>query len=260
MSYENILTDLSEGISTITISRPKALNALNTSTLKELDHAIGEAETNKEVKVLIVTGSGEKAFVAGADIAEMSEFSTMAGREMVILGQRVFSRFENIDKPVIAAVNGYALGGGNELAMSCDFRIASENAKFSQPEVNLGIIPGWGGTQRMPRLIGRSMAKYLMMTGDMIDAAEALRIGLVDKVVPQAELMGSVRTIARLIMKKAPMAVRMVKRAINHGLDMDLASGVFYETEAYTTVFSTSDRVEGMKAFLAKREAAFEDK
>ena len=260
MTYENIITDLSEGILTITISRPKALNALNTPTLEEFDHAIGEAETNKEAKVLIITGNGEKAFVAGADIAEMSEFSTMAGRDMVMLGQRIFSRLENIDKPVIAAINGYALGGGNELAMSCDFRIASENAKFSQPEVNLGIIPGFGGTQRLPRLVGRGMAKYLMMTGEMIDSAEALRIGLVDKVVPQAELIGRVRAIAHIIMKKAPAAVRMVKRAINNGLNMDLASGVFYETESYTTAFSTSDRVEGMKAFLAKREAAFEDK
>jgi len=260
MIYENILADISEGILTITISRPKALNALNSPTLKELDHAIGEAEANKEVKVLVITGSGEKAFIAGADIAEMSEFLTVQGREMVMLGQRVFSRLENIDKPVIAAINGFALGGGNELAMSCDFRIASENAKFSQPEVNLGIIPGWGGTQRMPRLVGRSAAKYLMMTGEMIDANEALRIGLVDKVVPLAELMDRVRAIALLIMKKAPMAVRMVKRAINHGLDMDLASGVLYEVETYTTAFSTSDRVEGMKAFLAKREAIFEDK
>jgi len=260
MPYENIVTEINEGILTITISRPKALNALNTPTLKELEHAIGEAEINKDAKVLIITGSGEKAFVAGADIAEMSELPTVGGREMVMLGQRIFSRIENIDKPVIAAINGFALGGGCELAMSCDFRIASENAKFSQPEVNLGIIPGWGGTQRMPRLVGKSMAKYLMMTGEMIDVTEALRIGLVDKVVPQAELMERVRVIARLIMKKAPMAVRMVKRSINHGLDMDLASGVFYEVETYTTAFATADRVEGMKAFLAKREAAFEDK
>ena len=260
MVYENIATDLAEGILTVTISRPKALNALNTSTLKELDHAIGEAEANKEAKVLIITGSGEKAFVAGADIAQMSELSTLAGREMTMLGQKVFSRVEEIAKPVIAAVNGYALGGGNELAMSCDFRIAAENAKFGQPEVNLGIIPGFGGTQRLPRLVGRGMAKYLIMTGEMIDAAEALRIGLVDKVVPQAELMNCVRTIARLMMKKAPVAVRIAKHAINHGLDMDLASGIFYEAEAYTTAFSTSDRVEGMKAFLAKREAVFEDK
>jgi enoyl-CoA hydratase len=260
MVYENIVTDLSEGIFTIAISRPKALNALNTPTLKELDRVLSEAEASKEVKVLIITGAGEKAFVAGADIAEMSELSALAGREMTMLGQRVFSRVEELDRPVIAAVNGYALGGGNELAMSCDIRVASENAKFGQPEVNLGIIPGYGGTQRLPRLVGKGMAKYLIMTGEIIGAAEALRIGLVDKVVPQAELMDQVKAIARVILKKAPLAVHMAKKAINHGLDMDLTSGISYEAEAYTTSFATSDRTEGMKAFLAKREAAFEEK
>jgi enoyl-CoA hydratase len=257
MAYENIVTNLSGGIFTIVISRPQALNVLNTLTLKELDGVIGEAEAAGEVKALIITGAGEKAFVAGADITEVSELSTLAAREMTLLGQRVFSRVEELGKPVIAAVNGYALGGGNELAMSCDIRVASENATFGQPEVNLGIIPSFGGTQRLPRLVGRGMAKYLIMTGEMIGAAEALRIGLVDKVVPQAELMDQARAIARLIMKKPPIAVLMAKRAIDRGLDMDLSSGMSYEAEAYTTSFSTSDRMEGMKAFLAKREATF---
>ncbi|MDR1731995.1 MAG: enoyl-CoA hydratase/isomerase family protein [Synergistaceae bacterium] len=257
MAYENLVTELSDGIFTITLSRPKALNALNTATLKELDQAISEAETNGDVRVVIITGAGEKAFVAGADIAQMSELSTLAGREMTLLGQKVFAHLENIDKPVIAAVNGYALGGGNELAMACDIRVAAENAKFGQPEVNLGIIPGFGGTQRLPRLVGRGMAKYMIMTGEMVNAEEALRIGLVDKVVPQAELIQKAVEIARTIMKKAPVAIRMAKHAVNHGLDVDLATGVAYEAEAYTTTFSTADRVEGMKAFLAKREAAF---
>ena len=245
---------------TITLSRPQALNALNTTTLKSLEQAVSDAETNEAVHVLIITGSGEKAFVAGADIAEMSALSTLEGREMTLLGQKVFSHIENIDKPVIAAINGYALGGGCELAMCCDIRVASEKAKFGQPEVNLGIIPGFGGTQRLPRLVGKGMAKYMIMTGEMLDAAEALRVGLADKVVPQAELMDCARGIAHSIMKKAPVAICMAKHAINHGLDMDLASGIAYEAEAYTTTFSTADRVEGMNAFLAKKTAAFQGK
>lgn len=260
MAYENILTEVSEGIMTITVSRPKALNALNTATLENLDRAVGDAEADDSVRVVIVTGSGEKAFVAGADIAEMSELSTLAGREMALLGQRVFSHIENIDKPVIAAVNGYALGGGCELAMCCDIRVAAENAKFGQPEVNLGIIPGFGGTQRLPRLVGKGMAKYLIMTGETVDASEALRIGLVDRVAPQTELMDCARGIAQTIMKKAPVAVCLAKHAINRGLDMDLASGIAYEAEAFATTFSTVDRVEGMKAFLAKKAADFQGK
>ncbi|MDR1965311.1 MAG: enoyl-CoA hydratase/isomerase family protein [Synergistaceae bacterium] len=256
-TYENIVTEISEGVFTITMSRPKALNALNRATLEELDKAVAEAEANGNAKVLIITGAGEKAFVAGADIAEMSGFTPLEGREFGMLGQRVFSHIENSDKPVIAAVNGYALGGGSELALSCDIRIASENARFGQPEVNLGIIPGFGGTQRLPRLVGNGMANYIILTGEMVSASDALRIGLVEEVVPADRLIERAREIAKVIMKKAPVAVRIAKRAINLSQDVDLASGMSYEAEAFTTTFATSDRIEGMKAFLEKRSASF---
>jgi enoyl-CoA hydratase len=179
---------------------------------------------------------------------------------MTILGQEVFTRIENLDKPGIAAVNGFALGGGCELAMACDIRVASDKAKFGQPEVNLGIIPGYGGTQRLPRLVGKGAAKYLIFTGEMISAEEAFRIGLADKVVPAEELMDSVIALAKVIMSKAPISIKMAKHAINNGLNVDLKSGIAYEAEAYTTTFSTEDRVEGMSAFLEKRQAEFKNK
>ena len=252
-----ILCQKSDGIATLTISRPKALNALNTETLLELKKNIIEAAKAEDVSVLIITGDGAKAFVAGADIAEMQKLAPLAGRSMTSLGQEVFTLIENIDKPVIAAVNGFALGGGCELAMACDIRIASDNAKFGQPEVNLGIIPGFGGTQRLPRLIGKGRAKYYICTGFMMTAQEALNVGLVEKVVKPEELMETCRLVARTIAEKAPVAVMMAKKAINHGLDMSLEAGVSYETEAYTTCFATQDRVEGMSAFLEKRPAKF---
>lgn len=255
-----MLMEIADGIATITLNRPKALNALNTAMLNELKEAVLAAEAAVEAAVLIITGAGEKAFVAGADIAQMRELTTLEGRRMTMLGQEVFQIIENIEKPVIAAVNGFALGGGCELAMACDIRIAAENAKFGQPEVNLGIIPGFGGTQRLPRLIGRGRAKYYILTGEMIPAAAAFELGLADRVVKAGELPEVCREVAGTIAGKAPVAVRMAKRAINRGLDVDLASGVAYEAEAYTTAFSTADRVEGMSAFLAKRAAAFQGK
>jgi enoyl-CoA hydratase len=258
--YENIVTEISEGIFTVTLSRPKALNALDRATLEELDKAVGEAEDNGGAKALIITGAGEKAFVAGADIAEMSKFTALEGREFSMLGQRVFSHIENSDKPVIAAVNGYALGGGSELALCCDIRIASENARFGQPEANLGIMLGFGGTQRLPRLVGSGMAKYIILTGEMVSAAEALRIGLVEEVVPSGRLIERAREIAKAIIKKAPIAVRIAKRAINLSGNVDLASGMSYEAEAFATTFATSDRIEGMSAFLEKREPFFKGK
>ena len=209
--------------------------------------------------VVIITGSGEKSFVAGADIAEMKSLNIHEGRNMTRLGQCVFQEIENLSRPVIAAVNGYALGGGCELAMACDIRIASEKAKFGQPEVGLGIIPGYGGTQRLPRLIGKGRAKYYIFTTDMITAEEAFNMGLIDKVVPHGKLYEETLKIAEKIISKGPIAVRMAKYAVNNGMNMDLASGIAYEAEAYTTSFGSEDRIEGMSAFLEKRKADFKD-
>lgn len=257
--YNNVLYRIEDNIAFITLNRPKALNALNTETLRELDEAVSAAGKDENVKAIVITGEG-RAFVAGADISQMRDLTVQEGRDMTILGQEVFTRIENLDKPVIAAVNGFALGGGCELAMACDIRVASDKAKFGQPEVNLGIIPGYGGTQRLPRLVGKGAAKYLIFTGEMISAEEAYRIGLADKVVPAEELMDSVVSMAKTIMSKAPISIKMAKHAINNGLNVDLKSGIAYEAEAYTTTFSTEDRIEGMSAFLEKRQAEFKNK
>ncbi|QAT61074.1 crotonase [Acidilutibacter cellobiosedens] len=259
MGYKNIILDEKDGILTITINRPKVLNALNTDTLNELENVVRDIERDKEIMVVIITGSGEKSFVAGADIAEMKSLNIHEGRNMTRLGQCVFQEIENLSRPVIAAVNGYALGGGCELAMACDIRIASEKAKFGQPEVGLGIIPGYGGTQRLPRLIGKGRAKYYIFTTDMITAEEAFNMGLIDKVVPHGKLYEETLKIAEKIISKGPIAVRMAKYAVNNGMNMDLASGIAYEAEAYTTSFGSEDRIEGMSAFLEKRKADFKD-
>ena len=216
-------------------------------------------DKDDEVRVAIVTGEG-RSFIAGADIAQMSELNGTEGRDMTIQGQKVMELIESINKPVIAAVNGFALGGGNELAMACDIRIASEKAKFGQPEVNLGIIPGYGGTQRLPRLVGKGMAKKLIYSAEMIDAQEAYRIGLVDEVVPAEELMEAAEKLAKTIMSKAPIAIKMAKVAINNGINTDLTIGVQFEAESYTSTFVSEDRVEGMKAFVEKRPAEFKNK
>ena len=255
---ENVLMSIDDGVANIIINRPAALNSLNTATLNELKAAVIEADSNGCVNVLIITGAGSKAFVAGADIAEMRALEPLAGRKMTLLGQEVFSIIDNLDKPAIAAVNGFALGGGCELAMACDIRIASENAKFGQPEVNLGIIPGFAGTQRLARLIGKGRAKYYILTGNMLTAQEALEIGLVNEVVKPEALLERCKVIADQISGKAPIAIMMAKKAINHGLDMTLESGVAYEAEAYTTCFSSSDRMVGMSAFLENRSGMFE--
>lgn len=259
MEYHNILFEVNEGIGYITMNRPTAMNAINTAVLNELEHVLQYISNADDVKCVIITGNG-KAFVAGADIAEMSELSTLEGRTMAIKGQRVMETIENLDVPVIAAVNGFALGGGCELAMACDLRIASEKAKFGQPEVNLGIIPGYGGTQRLPRLVGKGTAKYLVFGADMIDANEAYRIGLVQKVVAPEELIPEAEKFAKQVIGKAPIAVKMAKTAINNGMNLDLKSGVAFEAEAYVSTFCSEDRVEGMKAFLEKRPAQFKNK
>jgi len=242
--YINLLVEKTDGITLITMNRPKALNALNIETLDELNSALREAHWDNETKAIIITGGGEKAFVAGADISQLSGLTILEGRAMAMLAQKVFSYIEEIDKPVIAAVNGYALGGGCELAMACDIRIVSVKAKFGQPEVNLGIIPCFGGTQRLPRLIGKGRAKYFIFTGEMISAEEAYRIGLADKLAEADNLLDESIKTAKLIMSKAPVAIKMAKHAINVGMNVDLASGISYEAEAYTTTLSTEDKVE----------------
>jgi len=256
-NYENILFGKENGIGIVTINRPKVLNALNAATILELDRLFDEIARDDSIHVVIVTGSGEKAFVAGADIAEMASMSAIEGRNWGKLAQAVFNKLENLPQPVIAAVNGFALGGGCELAMACDIRIASEKAKFGQPEVSLGITPGFAGTQRLPRLVGKGRAKELLFSGGMIDAAEAHRIGLANKVVTPEELIAAARDMAGIIMSRGPVAVRLCKAAVNEGLDMDLESGVAYEAEVFGLCFATADQKEGMSAFLEKRKANF---
>lgn len=259
MDYKNLIFEKREGIGYVTINREKAMNSLNTDVLSELENVFQYIGTDDEVKIAVITGKG-KAFVAGADIAQMSGLDRAEGRAMTIQGQKVMDLIEDTDKPVIAAINGYALGGGNELAMACDIRIASESAKFGQPEVNLGIIPGYGGTQRLPRLVGKGMAKKLIYSGEIIDAAEAYRIGLVDDVTSPEKLMEETEKIAKEIMKKAPIAVRMAKKAIDSGVNTDLKTGIRMEAEFYTSAFSSEDRIEGMEAFIEKRSARFKNR
>ncbi|WP_419026084.1 enoyl-CoA hydratase-related protein [Emergencia sp.] len=257
--YENIKYEVNEGIGYVTINRPKALNALNMDVLTDLYAAFTEIEADEAVKAVIVTGEG-KAFVAGADIAQMSQLNALGGREMMIMGHKVMNLIESVEKPVIAAVNGFALGGGCELAMACDIRIASEKAKFAQPEVGLGIIPGFGGTQRLARLVGKGMAKYMIMTAEMISAAEAYRIGLVEKVAAPEELMDEAVKVAKTIASKAPIAIATAKSAINNGFDMDMKSASKFEIETFTAAFGSEDKTEGMAAFLEKRAPEFKNK
>ena len=257
--YENIKYEVNEGIGYVTINRPKALNALNMDVLTDLYAAFTEIEADEAVKAVIVTGEG-KAFVAGADIAQMSQLNALGGREMMIMGHKVMNLIESVEKPVIAAVNGFALGGGCELAMACDIRIASEKAKFAQPEVGLGIIPGFGGTQRLARLVGKGMAKYMIMTAEMISAAEAYRIGLVEKVAAPEELMDEAVKVAKTIASKSPIAIATAKSAINNGFDMDMKSASKFEIETFTAAFGSEDKTEGMAAFLEKRAPEFKNK
>ena len=257
--YENIKYEVKESIAYVTVNRPQALNALNMDVLGELYDVFSTIEKDAEVKAVILTGEG-RAFVAGADIAQMYELSSIEGREMMTLGHKVMNLIESIEKPVIAAVNGFALGGGCELSMACDIRIASEKAKFGQPEVGLGIIPGFGGTQRLARLVGKGMAKYLIMSAETIPASEAYRIGLVEKVVAPEELLPEAEKLAKTIASKAPVAIGSAKTAINNGYDMDMKSASRFEIETFTAAFSTDDKREGMGAFLEKRAPEFTGK
>lgn len=260
MSFENILLEKQGSVAVVTINRPKALNALNADTLQELDQVFTDLAADDSVTAVVLTGAGEKAFVAGADISFMKDLTAVEGREFGLLGQAVFNKIENLPQPVIAAINGFALGGGCEIAMACDFRYAAENAKFGQPEVSLGVPPGFAGTQRLPRLVGKGRAKELLYTGDMIDAQEAYRIGLVNKVFPLAELLGAAVTAAQKISTKGQIAIRLTKSAVNQGLEMDAARGMAYEAEVFGLAFATEDQKEGMAAFLEKRRAEFKGK
>ena len=260
MDYQNILCAVENGIATITINRPKALNALNLDTVTELKDAIEKIAVDKAVKVVVITGAGEKSFVAGADIKEMATKTPAEGREWGQFGQNVFTEIENMPQPVIAAINGFCLGGGCELSCACDIRYAAENAKFGQPEVGLGITPGFGGTQRLTRVVGRGQAKELIYTGGMIGAEEAKAIGLVNKVVPQEELMPTVLKLAGKIAKNAPVAVQLSKAALNRGINCDVVTGIAYEAEVFGLCFSTNDQKEGMAAFVEKRKPTFEGK
>jgi enoyl-CoA hydratase len=258
-NYNNLIFEIKDGLGFVTINRPKVLNALNTELLDELTDVFTRIHLAEEVGAAILTGA-DRAFVAGADIAQMSELNIADIREMAKKGQEVMNLIENVEKPVIAAVNGFALGGGCELAMACDIRFASDKAKFGQPEVNLGIFPFFGGTQRLPRIVGKGMAKYLIYSAEIIDAAEALRIGLVEKVFPAADLMAESEKFARLILTKAPIAVKMSKVAVNNGVNVDMKSGLVMEVEAAVSTYCSEDKREGMKAFLEKRPAVFRNK
>jgi len=257
MKFNNLLVEKSDGIATVTVNRPKALNALNEETLKELLACFAGLEADVSLRVVILTGAGEKAFVAGADIAAMKDLDAVAARDFALLGQKVMHLIEHLSKPVIAAVNGFALGGGCELALACDIRLAGNNARFGQPEVNLGVIPGFGGTQRLPRLIGKGRAKELLFTGDMIDAGEALRLGLVNRVVPPGELLGAARVLAAKIAGKGAYSVALCKEAVNNGLEMEIDKACRFEADHFALCFATADQKEGMGAFLEKRPAVF---
>jgi enoyl-CoA hydratase len=258
MEFHNLLVEIAENIATVTVNRPKALNALNEETLKELLCCFEGLENDAEVRAVILTGAGEKAFVAGADIAFMKEMGAVAARDFALLGQKVMSTIEQLSKPVIAAVNGFALGGGCELALACDIRLASEGARFGQPEVNLGVIPGFAGTQRLPRLIGKGRAKELLFTGDMIDAAEAFRLGLVNRVTAAEELLAAARELAAKIAGKGSIAIALCKDAVNNGLEMESDKACRYEADQFALCFATADQKEGMAAFLEKRPASFQ--
>ena len=259
MHVENLLLEITEGIVTVTVNRPAAFNALTISTLEELESVVAEIVRNPDIRAAVLTGAGTKAFVAGADIAGMRDMTSAQARELALLAHRTYAAIERSPKPFIAAVNGYALGGGCELAMACDIRVASENAKFGQPEINLGIMPGFGGTQRLPRLVGKGRALELILTGEMIDAREALRIGLVNRVVAQGELLDEARQLARKIAAKGLVALQLCKEAVGNGLEMDLTKACAYEAELFAYSFSTFDQKEGMGAFLEKRPAVFRD-
>jgi enoyl-CoA hydratase len=260
MAFENVLVERDGPVATLTINRPKVLNALNTQTLDEIRRVVLDVRHDEGVRALIVTGAGEKSFVAGADINELAVQSPAGGREHALRGQHVLDLIENLGKPTIAAINGFALGGGCELAMACTLRLAADHARLGQPEVNLGLIPGYAGTQRLARLVGKTKAMEMVLTGAQITAAQALEIGLVNRVVAAADLMTEARTLASDLAAKAPLALRYSIDAINRGTNMPFADACMFEATLFGLVASTEDMREGTRAFLEKRKAEFKGK
>ena len=257
MDYQSIIYQVTDGVASITFNRPKVLNAMNSEVMAELAHALKACDQDDAVKALILTGSGEKAFVAGADISQMQNNTPAEVTKFMELGQETLRFLETMGKPSIAAVNGFALGGGTEIALACDMRIASENARFGQPEILIGILPGWGGTQRLPRLVGTGIAKELILGGGQIDAKRAYEIGLVNKVVPLASLMDEAHKMAAKFAALPGFALKMAKNSINYGYDMSLDNAIRLEVTSVAQCFSTQDQKEGMKAFLEKRKPNF---
>jgi len=257
MEYNNIVIQVKEGIATLTFNRPEILNALNEEMLKEFSNALDEIYANQDIRVLILTGAGEKSFIAGADIKQFLTFSPLKAKSFSEMGRLLMNKLQELPIPVIAAVNGYALGGGCEVAMACDFIYASENAMFGLPEITLGIIPGFGGTQRLPRLVGESMAKELIFTGQMISAQEAKNMGLANKVCSQEQLMDDVIQTAKAITSKGKVSVRAAKQAISNGMNVDLATGCSIEIDAFALCFTSPDAKEGALAFMEKRRPDF---
>jgi enoyl-CoA hydratase len=260
MSYNNILFEIKNHTALMTVNRPDKLNSLNGQTMDEFENVFDSIKTNDEIFVVIITGSGEKAFVAGADISELNKLDVLSAKEFSEKGNRIFRMIETLDKPVIAAVNGFALGGGSELALSCHIRFASDNAKFGQPEVNLGIIPGYGGTQRLARLVNSARALEMILTGDMITADEAYRIGLVNKIYPQAELLSKTLEFAEKISSKGRQAIRFALKAVKAIDNFTLRDGLSYEASLFALVCGTEDFKEGTKAFLEKRKPQFKNR
>ena len=260
MNFENILLEKKNAIAYVTVNRPKVLNALNMATMEDLRGAFHDIKNDDAIRVVILTGSGEKAFIAGADIGELSKNDAVMAKAYTHKGQSVLNLIENLGKPVIACLNGFALGGGCEIAMACTMRLASENAKLGQPEVKLGIIPGYGGTQRLPRLVGKGIAMQLVLAGEMISAQEAHRIGLVNEVTAASDLIPRAEAIAQKIIANAPLAVQYAMEAVNKGMEMTLAEGLYLEAVLFAVSCATEDKKEGTTAFLEKRAAQFKGK
>jgi enoyl-CoA hydratase len=260
MTFDNLLIERDDAVAIVTLNRPKVLNALNGQTLTELASAMAAFRDDADVRAIVLTGAGEKSFVAGADINELAALSPVAGKEHARHGQRIFDAIEQLGKPVIAAINGFALGGGCELAMACTLRIAADSARFGQPEINLGLIPGYAGSQRLPRLVGKGVALEILLSGDMISAQRAYEIGLVNRVVPAVDVVAEARKLAHTLASKAPIAVRYILDAVNHGLDTPFAQGEYLETSLFGTIASSADMREGTTAFLEKRKAVWQGK
>jgi enoyl-CoA hydratase len=260
MTFDNLQIERDGAVAIVILNRPKVLNALNGQTLTELEAAMAALKADAAVGAIVLTGAGEKSFVAGADINELAVQTPVEGKEHARRGQLIFDAIENLGKPVIAAVNGFALGGGCELAMACTIRLAADTARFGQPEINLGLIPGYAGSQRLPRLVGKGVALEILLTGDMISAQRAYEIGLVNRVVPAADLLAEAKKLAHVLASKAPIASRFILEAVNQGLEAPLAVGQFLETALFGTIASSEDMREGTKAFLEKRPAVWKNK